>query len=126
MLADVLREASAALQEQAGLYDAINMSQEQKRVMVMAKKAGAPMFFDPETTEGSAAAKKLHALQSSRLGRSLGLGGGDYLSKIPKSTYVACLDTFPMLRLLNQWDISRGSNDQTIIEYMKVVLNQGK
>ena len=124
LLADVLREAGVALQEQAGLYDAINMSAEQKRIMILAKKAGAQMFFDPETTEGSAASKKLNTLLSSRLGRSLGLGRGEYLSAAPKQTYTACLEVFPMLRLVNAWELTRNAaNEAMVLGYMKVVMN---
>jgi hypothetical protein len=131
LLADVLREAGVALQEQAGLYDAINMSAEQKRIMILAKKAGAQMFFDPETTEGSAASKKLSTLLSSRLGRSLGLGRGEYLSTAPKQTYAACLEVFPMLRLVNAWELTRNAaNEAMVLGYMKVVMgslsNSGK
>lgn len=131
LLADVLREAGVALQEQAGLYDAINMSAEQKRIMILAKKAGAQMFFDPETTEGSAASKKLSTLLSSRLGRSLGLGRGEYLSTAPKQTYAACLEVFPMLRLVNTWELTRNTaNEAMVLGYMKVVMgslsNSGK
>jgi hypothetical protein len=123
LLADVLREAGVALQEQAGLYDAINMSAEQKRIMILAKKAGAQMFFDPETTEGSAASKKLSTLLSSRLGRSLGLGRGEYLSTAPKQTYAACLEVFPMLRLVNAWELTRNAaNEAMVLGYMKVVM----
>jgi hypothetical protein len=125
LLSDVLREAGTRFQEQAGLFDSINMSGEQKRIMVFAKKAGAPMFFDPETTEGSAASKKLGILLSSRLGRSLGIGRGEYISDVPKETYIAILETFPMLRLVNMWDLARGGHEPTVVNYMKTVLAAG-
>ena len=125
MLTSALRDVAEKLQEETSLYDAINASSERKTVIVMAKKAGANLFFDPETTEGSNASKKLRSLLSCRLSRSLGLTRGDYTSDAPNQAYLACLEVFPLLRLINPWEMPKADVQKKVIDYMKLVLNSG-
>jgi hypothetical protein len=120
LLSTELKDISEKLKEASCLFDGINSSDEQKRVLVWAKKAGTPMFFDPDTTEGKNESAAYSLLRRSRLCRNLGLGG-DHASSAPKQTYEACRDLFPLLKLINLWQADRGSVGRDIIKYMRLI-----
>jgi hypothetical protein len=120
LLSTELRDVSEKLSKTASLFDGINSNEEQKRVLVWAKRAGTPMFFDPETTEGKNESAAYAVLRRSRLGRNLGLDG-DYISSVPSQTSDACRNLFPLLKLLNLWQVDRGSLGKDIVEYMRLI-----
>jgi len=121
LLSTELQDVAKKLGEAASLFDGINASDERRRILVWAKKAGTPMFFDPESNEGKAEALAYAALRRSRLGRSLGLGSADHASAVPEQTYEACKNLFPLLKQMNLWQVDRGTTGKDIIEYMYLV-----
>jgi hypothetical protein len=121
LLSTELQDVAKKLGEAASLFDGINASDERRRVLVWAKKAGTPMFFDPESNEGKAEAVAYGALRRSKLGRSLGIGSPDHASAVPEQTYEACKNLFPLLKQMNLWQVDRGTTGKDIIEYMYLV-----
>lgn len=121
LLSTELQESAKKLSEAAALFDGINLSDERRRVLVWAKKAGTPMFFDPESTEGKTESAAYTTLLRSRLGRNLGLVSKEHASAVPEQTYEACRNLFPLLKLINLWQVDRGSLGKDIIDYMSLV-----
>jgi len=122
MLANVLRDTVNELAAGAELYDAINGNETRKRILVYAKRAGVPMFFDPETNVGLAASQKLKAFGRSKLGRSVGSPEASCIYEIPDQTYNACREMFPLLKVISQYEIQKSPVPENITSYMKLVM----
>lgn len=122
MLSSEITAIAQGLKDKASLYDAINSSNDQKKLLVLAKRAGTRMLFDPETKEGAAESDALAKLCRSKIGRSAGVAVSDHECDAPRETVAACRIRFPLLDTINMWNVDTQSKRASdVVEYMTLV-----
>lgn len=122
MLADALQERTNKLAEAAELYDTINANDARKKILCWAKQAGAPMMFDPDTSAGKKDSEQLQVLMRSRLGRQMVDKSPTCFAAVIEQTHLACKEFFPLLKVINLWDVGRLASTADMVSYMKMVI----